>query len=206
MTIIMDDTQITTLEQVQAVLCSPAGLAFNRAGREELYGWIESVLKRFDYFKLRRRAKGQVKAYLQRLSGISRAQMTRLVTRDLLEGEIKPGYARLNRFAVTYTNFDKELLAQTDNAHGRMSGPATRRILQRQYADYGDKRFERLRMISSAHIYNLRSSRAYRLRAQTVAKTQSVCVSIGIRRKPEPQGRPGYIRVDTVHQGVTATA
>ena len=90
MTIIMDDTQITTLEQVQAVLCSPAGLAFNRAGREELYGWIESVLKRFDYFKLRRKAKGQVKAYLQRLSGISRAQMTRLVTRDLLEGEIKP--------------------------------------------------------------------------------------------------------------------
>jgi hypothetical protein len=58
-----------------------------------------------------------------------------------------------------------------------------------------------LRCISSAHIYNLRSSRTYRERAQTVAKTQSVGVSIGIRRKPEPQGRPGYIRVDTVHQG-----
>ncbi len=162
MTITMDDTQITTLEQVQAVLESPEGLAFNRAGRKELYGWIESVLKRFDYFKLRRRGKGQVKAYLQRLSGISRAQVTRLVTRDLLEGEIKPGYARRNRFPTKYTNFDKELLAHTDNAHERLSGPATRKILQRQYAVYGDKRFERLRGISSAHIYNLRSSRAYR--------------------------------------------
>jgi transposase InsO family protein len=201
MTISMDDTQITTLEQVQAVLGSPKGLTFNRAGREELYGWIESVLKRFDYFKLCRRAKGQVKAYLQRLSGLSRAQVTRLVLRDLLEGEIKPGHARRNRFATKYTNFDKELLAQTDNAHGRLSGPATRKILQRQYAIFRDKRFERLKGISSAHIYNLRSSRAYRQRAQTVGKTHSVCVSIGIRRKPEPQGRPGYIRVDTVHQG-----
>jgi transposase InsO family protein len=201
MTITMDDTQITTLDQVQAVLESPAGLAFNRAGRTEIYAWIDSVLKRFDYFKLRRKAKGQVKAYLQRLSGLSRAQMTRLVTRDQLEGEIKPGYARRNRFATVYSNFDKELLAQTDNAHGRLSGPATRKILQRQYMVYGDKRFERLSRISSAHIYNLRSSRTYRERAQTVAKTQSTGVSIGLRRKPQPQGQPGYIRVDTVHQG-----
>jgi transposase InsO family protein len=201
MTITMDDTQITTLEQVQAVLASPEGLAFNRTGRRELYDWIDSVLKRFEYFELRRKAKGQVKAYVQRLSGLSRAQVTRLVTRDLLKGEIKPEYAKRTRFATVYTNFDKDLLAQTDNAHGRLSGPATRKILQRQYAVYGDKRFERLRCISSAHIYNLRSSRTYRERAQTVAKTQSVGVSIGIRRKPEPQGRPGYIRVDTVHQG-----
>ncbi|MHB2026956.1 MAG: hypothetical protein ACYCPQ_10060 [Elusimicrobiota bacterium] len=59
--------------------------------------------------------------------------------RALLEGEIKPGYARRNRFAIKYTNFDKELPAQADNAHGRLSGPATRKILQRQYAVYGDK-------------------------------------------------------------------
>jgi len=201
MTITMDDSKITTLDQVQAFLESPEGLAFNRAGREELHIWIGGVLKRFDYFKLPRPGKGQVKAYLQRLSGLSRAQMTRLVTRYLLEGEIKPGYANCNRFVAKYTNRDKELLAETDNVHGRLSGPATRKILQRQYAVFSDKRFERLSDISSAHIYNLRSSRADRQRAQTVAKTRSVCVSIGIRRKPEPQGRPGYIRVDTVHQG-----
>ena len=159
------------------------------------------MLKRFDYFNLRRKAKGLVKAYLQRLSGRSRAQVTRLVTRDLLEGKIKPAYAKRNRFVTKYTNRDKELLAETDNAHGRLSGPATRKILQRQYAVYGDKSFVRLSGISSAHIYNLRSSRAYRDRAQTVSKTHSVCVAIGIRRKPNPQGRPGYIRVDTVHQG-----
>jgi len=26
-------------------------------------------------------------------------------------------------------------------------------------------------------------------------------VPIGTRRKPDPQGEPGYLRVDTVHQG-----
>ena len=142
-----------------------------------------------------------MKSYLERMSGFSRAQITRLIERDLLEGEIKLKPARRNRFCPKYTNSDKELLAQTDNAHERLSGPATRKILQRQYAIYGDQRFVRLSEISSAHIYNLRKSRSYRHRAQTIAKTRSVVRAIGIRRKPEPQGRPGYIRVDTVHQG-----
>jgi transposase InsO family protein len=197
----MDDTKITTLEQIREVLKSSRRIAFKGIRREELYGWIEAVLKRFDYFNLRRKAKGLVKAYLQRLSGRSRAQVTRLVTRDLLEGKIRPAYGKRNRFVTRYTNRDKELLAETDNAHGRLSGPATRKILQRQYAVYGDKCFVRLSGISSAHIYNLRLSRVYRERAQTVSKTHSVCRAIGIRRKPNPQGRPGYIRVDTVHQG-----
>ena len=201
MTITMDDAQITTLEQVREVLASSEGIAFKGVGRQQRYSWIESVLKRFDYFKLGRKGKGLLKAYLQRLSGLSRAQLTRLVSRKFLKGEIRPLHERRNRFATKYTKADKELLVQTDNAHGRMSGPATRRILERQYEVYKDRRFERLRAISSAHIYNLRKSRTYQLRAQTFAKTRSVSVSIGIRRKPDPQGRPGYIRVDTVHQG-----
>jgi len=102
---------------------------------------------------------------------------------------------------VIYTSTDKELLAQTDNAHGRLSGPATRKIFQRQYEVYGDKRFERLRKISVAHIYRLRRSRTYQTHAKTFSKTRSVNVAIGQRRKPNPEGRPGYIRVDTVHQG-----
>jgi hypothetical protein len=31
--------------------------------------------------------------------------------------------------------------------------------------------------------------------------TKPTAVSIADRRRPEPQGRPGYLRVDTVHQG-----
>ena len=52
-----------------------------------------------------------------------------------------------------------------------------------------------------AHIYNLRKRPRYRERRMNYSKTRAVKVAIGERRKPDPQGRPGYIRVDTVHQG-----
>jgi len=201
MTITMDDTQINTLERLQKVLETSTGIAFKGLRREAVYSWIESVLKRFDYFRLGKRGKGLVKAYLERMSGISRAQITRLVLRKLQVGTIKPSYEGCHRIAAKYTILDHELLAQIDNLHGRLSGPATRRLLERAFCVFGDKRFERLSGISSSHIYNLRGSRTYQLRAHTFARTKSVLISIGIRRKPEPQGRPGHIRVDTVHQG-----
>ncbi len=201
MTITMDDTQIATLEQVRQVLASPQGIAFKGTNRAQRYAWIESVLKRFRYFELHRGEKGLVKAYLRRFSGFSRAQVTRLVAQCLREGRIRPSRSSRNRFPVKYTVADKELLAQTDNAHGRLSGPATKKILERQFKIYSDARFARLRGISVAHIYRLRQSRVYREHTQTFAKTRSVRISIGLRRKPAPQGRPGFIRVDTVHQG-----
>jgi transposase InsO family protein len=201
MTVDMDDSQITTLEQIQEVLGSSKKLGFKGAGRAARYGWVESVLERFDYFRLGKKAKGLVKAYLERLSGISHSQLTRLVAKKLQLVCIKASYAGCHRLAAKYLLRDHVLLAETDNAHGRLSGPATKKLLERAFHVYGDKRFERLKDISSSHIYNLRASRTYRLRAQTVAKTKSVSVAIGVRRKPDPQGRPGYIRVDTVHQG-----
>src|ERR1019366_2917736 len=201
MTITMDDSQIKTLEQIRLVLGSSQELEFKGTNQAERYVWIEEVLARFDYFRLGKKGKGQVKSYLERMTGISRAQVTRLVSRQFKVGSIKPLWGRCNRFTTKYTAIDHELLAQTDNLHGRLSGPATRRLLERAFCVYGDKRFERLKGISSAHIYNLRGSRTYKMRAQTFAQTKSVTISIGIRRKPEPQGRPGYIRDDTVHQG-----
>lgn len=197
----MDDSQITTLEQVSAVLKSAKGLAFKGAKRDERYAWMGRVLERFDYFKLGKKAKGLVRAYLGRMSGFSQAQVTRLVAKKLRTGTIRACYEGCHRMPVKYTKADHVLLAETDNAHGRLSGPATRKLLSRAYEVYGDRRFERLKGISSAHIYNLRRGKTYRLRAQTVAKTKSVTVAIGARRRPETKGRPGFIRVDTVHQG-----
>ena len=88
-----------------------------------------------------------------------------------------------------------------DEAHETLSGPATQKILYREFHDYGDPRYERLAAISVAHIYNLRRSRTYRERRVQYHKTRPVQVGIGERRRPEPNGKPGYLRVDTVHQG-----
>src|SRR5487761_2104553 len=200
MTITMEDSGIRTLKEIGRFLKSTASLEFSGVSRDEKYAWVEGTIKRFKYFSLSKKDKGIVRQYMRHISGFSRAQTTRLISRALKEGRLKPADGLGLRVRTKDTPADLYLLARTDNAHERLSGPATRRIFERQYAA-GDKGFERLRTISSSHIYNLRKSRSYRLRAETFSKTRSVSVNIGIRRRPEPMGKPGHVRVDSVHQG-----
>jgi len=132
---------------------------------------------------------------------LSRAQVTRLIAQYLSGAEVKPKSYRRSRFASVYTAADAELLAALDEAHETLSGPATRKLLQRECYDFGDRRYARLAQISVAHLYRLRQSQTYRRRRVRYEKTRPVQVAIGERRRPDPQGRPGYLRVDTVHQG-----
>ena len=100
-----------------------------------------------------------------------------------------------------YTSIDIGLLAELDRLHGTLSGPATRKLCARAYHRFGDRRFERLAGISNGHLYNLRHSTTYqRRRGTTSTRTGPVQVAIGERRRPTPVGRPGYVRVDSVHQ------
>jgi Integrase core domain. len=85
--------------------------------------------------------------------------------------------------------------------HEDLSGPAVRHLCHRAWAVFGNKKFQRLAGISASHIYNLRRSAAYRKLRVRVEHTKGSKVSIGERRRPDPKGRPGYLRVDTVHQG-----
>src|SRR3984893_2541988 len=83
----------------------------------------------------------------------------------------------------------------------RSAAPATQKILYREFYEYGDERYGRLAAISVPHIYNLRKDQAYRKRRIAYQKTRPVQIAIGERRKPTPEGKPGYLRIDTVHQG-----
>src|SRR5579862_2120731 len=100
-----------------------------------------------------------------------------------------------------YNEADVRLLASVDQAHGTLSGPATRRILQREYGEYHIEAYQRLAAISSAQIYRFRKTAEYRQRHTRYQPTRPTPIPIGERRKPDPNGRPGYLRIDTVHQG-----
>ena len=93
------------------------------------------------------------------------------------------------------------LLAETDSLHDTLSGPATKVLLIRAFATFGDARFARLSEVSVSHLYNLRASAPYRKQRLVWRATRPAPVAIGKRRAPAPQGLPGYIRIDTVHQG-----
>src|SRR5262249_32674547 len=138
---------------------------------------------------------------VEKVTGMSVSQMTRLIRAFLDHGVVRAAAYQRHRFAARYTPEDITLLAEVDRAHERLSGPATRRILQREYEQYGNQAYQRLAKISVAHLYNLRASARYRNQAAVFEPTRSSAAAIGERRRPDPRGRPGFLRVDTVHQG-----
>lgn len=190
-----------SLEQIRAWLEANEEVEYKGAQRQEVYEWVTEVLCGQEYWKQSRAAKGLLRRYIGKMTGLSRAQVTRLIQRYAESGTVRERNYRRNRFPQRYTAADVELLTAVDEAHDGLSGPATQKILYREFYEFADQRYERLADISVAHIYNLRQSRAYRERRIFYQKTRPVQVSIGERRRPDPQGRCGYLRVDTVHQG-----
>lgn len=190
-----------SLEQIRGFLEASDEVEFEAASREEMYLWVTQTLCEQEYWKQSRVVKGMLRRYIVKMTGRSRAQVTRLLSRYQESGSVRPRDYRRHCFARRYTPEDIELLAGVDEAHETLSGPATQKILYREFHEYGDVRYRRLAAISVAHIYNLRKSRSYRDKRVRYQKTRPVQVGIGERRRPDPKGRPGYVRVDTVHQG-----
>lgn len=197
----MQAAEKLSLKQIEAFLASSEGVLFAGKKPKQVYGWIEGVLRHQQYAKQGRGPRGLLRRYIAKMTGLSRAQVTRLIRRYLDRGEIVGRDYQRHRFPQRYTRADIELLASVDEAHENLSGPATRHILQREYEQYGKLAFQRLASISVAHLYNLRKHQRYRERRLNYVKTRPTTVSIGERRRPDPQGQPGYLRVDTVHQG-----
>jgi transposase InsO family protein len=197
----MEEIKPMTLEQIRAYVAASEALRFVSHNRKETYQWIQKTLIEHVYHLQGKPGRGMLREYLSKMTGFSRAQMTRLIAQYLESGEVRVRLYQRQQFPRLYTGEDIELLAEVDEAHETLSGPATQKILQREYHEFGQSEYERLARISVAHLYNLRRSRTYRQRRIVYQHTRPTAVSIGERRKPYPQGRPGYVRVDTVHQG-----
>lgn len=91
-----------------------------------------------------------------------------------------------------YKPGDIALLIKTDIAQ-----------LEREFLVFRKTEYENISEISVSHIYNIRKHKKQYLSSDAVkySKTVPTAVNIGERRKPRPNGEPGYLRVDSVHQG-----
>jgi hypothetical protein len=207
MVINMDESQLRTIEQIEQFLNASGEVAFTAHGGDvERYAHISRVLKRFDYPRSSRHDRGVLLRYLQHTSGYSRAQVTRLVAqwhRNRLTSValVKRYRAPANPFARGYTPLDIERLVEMDKANEEVCAPAIVHLLRRAFSDYGDLRYERLSKLSSSHLYNLRKSVGYQSLRVSFTKTHPVCNAIGVRKAPCPNGRAGFVRIDSVHQG-----
>ena len=174
---------------------------FRSTDRAEAYEWIGRTLGKFRYFGLSKKEKGIVRQYLRAMTGYSDTQLDRLIARKKAWGRIAPKERTQPTFPRVYTIEDIARIAEVDNAEGRRNGHALAKTLRDMYQVYSDRRFERLAHISVSHLYNLRGTRIYQSRSLTYEKTHATRVAIGIRKKPQPYGKPGFLRVDSVHQG-----
>lgn len=204
----MRDSHAFTLAQLESFVHLDHAFQFDVVTKKGKYQWISEVLKRFGYHCFKRKQKKEkmiVCAYIKKVTGISKAQLKRLIKKHKKAKTLVPNYShnKKNGFPKKYGALDIARLIETDIAHGHLSGPATRNILTREYHHYHQESYKNIAEISSSHIYAIRNeNRQYNSSgAKWVAHTRATPVPIGVRAKPRPQGRPGYLRVDTVHSG-----
>lgn len=198
--IVMEGSHRLKLEQMAAFVSASGELEMVSSSPQEARQVIAQVVEAQRYGSLSKADKGIVRQYLMRVTGYGRAQITRLI-RESRFGEAEARPVRRRRFPRRYTPDDVRLLAETDSAHQGLSGAAVRRLLYRAWTVYADPAFERLAKISVSHIYNLRQTESYRKHRAVYRSTESTPIPIGERRCPDPKGSPGWLRVDTVHQG-----
>ena len=193
---------LTTIDQLTDFLSGTQAVAFSViSDKNDCYRWIQGELVKFRYLKLPRQGKGVVIRYLMKISGYSRQQLTRLIAQYRKTGRLRRRQRTVAGFKKKYTEQDIRLLAAMDERHNTPCGPAMKKLCERAYKVYDEAQYATLAHISVSHLYNLRKSATYAGQRRHFEKTRSRPSHIGQRRKPQPDGQPGYIRIDTVHQG-----
>lgn len=76
MKISVQNRERLSLEQIRALLKATEEVEFEASNREKLYGWISRTLCEQEYWKQGKAEKGLLRAYVQKMTGLSRAQVT----------------------------------------------------------------------------------------------------------------------------------
>ena len=199
MTITMTTPPKITITQIEKFLKGSENYNFNQKSKKEMYEWLQNFLIEISYRNLRKKKKKTVKMYIKKLTGYSDIQIKRLL-KKYRDGTLKWTKWQLSSFSSLYSETDIGLLHNVDSVH-RMSGHATKKILEREFSVFKKNEYEKISQISCSHIYNLRKKISYLRRGKIFGTTKYHGIAIGKRMKPRPEGRPGFLRVDSVHQG-----
>lgn len=106
---------LQTLAQIRAFVDGNAPIAFTLTDHTAAQQWMTDTLRRFQYRHGTRADKGLLRRYLAKVTGWSRAQVTRAIRQFCTEGDItdrRRGPAK--PFVRRYTDADIWLLAEVD--------------------------------------------------------------------------------------------
>ena len=197
----MNDDHIMSVSQLTELVKFGKSVKFNSSNKQETYEWIGRTLGRFKYFSESKKNRGIIKNYVIVMTGYSEGQTDKLIRRKKKFGQVFLMDRTQHAFPKKYGAADIALLAATTAKVNFPNGKAMKQMMNEMYSVYEDNRFEILKQISVSHFYNLRKTNIFQSRLLNYTKTKPTKVNIGERRKPRPFGKPGYLRVDSVHQG-----
>ena len=197
----MNDDHIMSVSQLTELVKFGKSVKFNSSNKQETYEWIGRTLGRFKYFSESKKNRGIIKNYVIVMTGYSEGQTDKLIRRKKKFGQVFLMERTRHAFPKKYGAADIALLAETTAKVNFPNGKAMKQMMNEMYSVYEDNRFEILKQISVSHFYNLRKTNIFQSRLLNYTKTKPTKVNIGERRKPRPFGKPGYLRVDSVHQG-----
>lgn len=197
----MKDDHLLSVAQLKELVKFGTCVKFNSSNKDETYEWIGRTLGRFHYFSESKKNRGIIKDYVITMTGYSEGQTDKLIAMKKRFGRIFVRERTQHTFPKKYDASDVALLADSTSLLNHPNGRAVNQMMKDMYSLYGDNRFEKLQHISVSHFYNLRKTNIFQSRILNYTKTNPVKVNIGIRKKPSPFGKPGYLRVDSVHQG-----
>ena len=133
----MHEAENLRLEAISRLVEASERIRLAGLNRQELSGWLERLLVQHEYALQGKATRSQVRRNIEKMTGLSRAQLTRLIARYAASGRVQPAVYHRRSFAQLYARADIELLATVEEAHETLSGPATRRILERGVELFG---------------------------------------------------------------------
>lgn len=203
MSIMMKNPHLSNCTEIREFLETNKDFEFSIVDKKERYGIIKEVWFGSKYWELSKKDKGVIIEYLKLLTGYRKSQLMVLL-KKAKEGRLFVEDYKRHSFPRKYTDRDIALLAKTDECHSCLNAKATKSVLKREFEKFGKTGYERLSQISSAQIYILRKTSLYGAEYSGLNYTKTTAglsSNIGERAKPNPNGKPGYIRIDSVHQG-----
>lgn len=201
----MNDHGISSVAQLAELIQGIESLGVEKLERldsiDEVYQWMNDLLIRFRYRFLKKKEKGIIRRYLCLYSGYTKSHLDHLIAAYQRDGKIARRKRTQPTFGTIYTTEDIALLADVAAGYQHQNGRALKEVCREMYGVYHDPRFVRLAHISVSRLYDLKQTIIFRLKARHYHKTRPTPVNIGERKKPYPEGKPGFLRVDSVHQG-----
>ena len=94
----MHASEKLSLEQIRQLVAASEGLRFESENRRQMYGWVESVLIEHGYARQGKVARGLLRRYIEKMTGLSPALVTRLIAGYRATGQVRVAAYRRHRF------------------------------------------------------------------------------------------------------------